>query len=83
MPRGARKRSACPTKSVAARLIEESVVAQVRATLTAEDAREQLEISETDWRAFGENQLGDFVQRIVQRVVYDGTSGAVSLELGK
>jgi site-specific DNA recombinase len=76
-------RSACPTKSVAAGLIEESVVAQVRAALTAEDTREKLEISETDWRAFDENEPGDLVRRIVQRVVYDGTSGAVSLELGK
>jgi site-specific DNA recombinase len=76
-------RGACPTKSVAARLIEESVVAQVRAALAAEDTRKQLDISETDWRAFGESELGDFVRKIVQRVVYDGTSGAVSLELGK
>ena len=76
-------RSACLTKSVAARALEESVVVQVRAALTTEDTRKHLEISETDWRAFGENEFGDVVRRVVQRVEYDGTSGAVSLELGK
>jgi hypothetical protein len=74
---------ACPAKSVAARLIEESVVAQVRAALTAEETREQLEISAPDWLAFDEGDPASLVRAIVQRVAYDGTSGAVSLELGR
>ena len=73
----------CPTKSVAARKIEDSVVAQIRAAFTPEDTRKQFEISETDWRAFTENDPGDLIRRMVQQVVYDGSSGAVSLELGK
>ena len=77
-------RSACPTRSVAAGAIEKSVVAQVRSVLITEDARSQLEISETEWRAFGEHDSpGELVRTIVQRVTYDGTTGAVSVELGR
>ena len=75
-------RNVCPTKSVAARMIDESVISQVMAALRTEDIREKLEIPAPDWEAFGERSSGDFVRTIVQRVVYDGASGKVSLELG-
>jgi site-specific DNA recombinase len=74
-------RSACQIKSIAARRIEESVLAQVRSALTAEDARAQLNVSEADWQAFRENDSGNLFRRMVRRVVYNGTNGAVSLEL--
>ncbi len=42
----------CPTKSVAAALIEDSVVAQLRTALSGEEMRQQLEIDETEWQRF-------------------------------
>ncbi len=74
--------SHCPVKSIAARRIEESVVAQVRSALAAEDARAKLNVTDTDWREFRENELGDFLHRIIRRAVYNGSTGTVSLELG-
>ena len=73
--------NACPTKSVAAGVIEESVVTQLRSALSADGARDQLQVSEEDWLAFDEASPGDLVRAVVRRVAYDGTSGAVSLEL--
>ena len=77
-----RTRSDCPVKSIAARRIEESVVAELRSVLTAEETRAQLNVSDTDWRAFSENQSAEFLRRMIRRVIYNGTNGAVSLELG-
>jgi site-specific DNA recombinase len=73
----------CPTKSIAAGVIEKSVVTQLRSALNVDGTREQLEISEADWLAFDEGDPGGLVRAVVQRIAYDGTSGAVSLELGK
>ncbi len=73
--------NACPTKSVAAGVIEESVVTQLRSALSADGARDQLQVSEEDWLAFDEASPDDLVRAVVRRVAYDGTSGAVSLEL--
>lgn len=47
----------CPTKSVAAALIEDSVVAQLRRALTGEDTRKKLQITETDWDHFLEETI--------------------------
>jgi site-specific DNA recombinase len=73
---------ACPTKSIAAGVIEESVVTQLRSAMSADGTRDQLLVSEADWLAFGEAGPDDLVRAVVRRVAYDGTSGAVSLELG-
>jgi site-specific DNA recombinase len=72
--------SACPTKSVPARLIEDSVVEQFRAALGAPETRERLNIIEADWLAFdgGDPAL---VRTLVTKVSYDGTTGAVALHL--
>jgi hypothetical protein len=75
-------RSACPVKSIAARRIEESVVAQVRSALMMDNARAQLKVADADWAGFQEDQSGELVRRILRRVVYNGANGAVSLELG-
>jgi len=72
---------ACPTKSIAARVIEESVVIQLRSALEVDGTRDQLRVSDADWLAFNEGDPDDLVKAVVQRVAYDGTSGAVSLEL--
>jgi hypothetical protein len=73
--------SACPTRSIAAVAIEESVVTQLRTALSVDGARDQLRVSDADWLAFDEADPVDLVRAIVQRVAYDGASGAVSLEL--
>jgi site-specific DNA recombinase len=73
--------SQCPTKSIAAGAIEDSVVTQLRSALSVEGARDQLRISEADWLAFDESSPSNLVRALVQRVAYDGTSGVVSLEL--
>jgi site-specific DNA recombinase len=76
-----RGRSACPTKSIAAGGIEESILTQLRSALSVESARDELRVSEADWLTFDERDPGKLVRAIVQRVTYDGTNGAVSLEL--
>ena len=73
--------SACPTKAIAARVIEESVVAQLRSALGVDGAREQLRVSDADWLALDEGDPGQLVRAVVQRVTYDGTNGAVSFEV--
>jgi len=75
-------RNACPTKSIAARAIEESVVTQLRSALEDDGARDQLRVSDADWLAFDEGDPSSLVRAVVQRVTCDGTNGQVSLELG-
>jgi hypothetical protein len=72
---------ACPTKSIAAREIEESIVNQLRSALRVEGAREQFRVSDVDWLAFDEGNPSNLVRTVVKRVSYDGVSGTVSLEL--
>jgi site-specific DNA recombinase len=80
--RRARQNRGCAVECIAARVIEESVIEQVRSALSAAEVRNQLDVSELEWHAFAENQPGAFIRTLVRRVVYDGTQGAVSLELG-
>jgi site-specific DNA recombinase len=68
---------ACPTKSVPARIMEDSVVSQVRAALIAG----QLRASETEWQDFLEGDPAGLVRTLVQQVRYQGSTGAVSLKL--
>lgn len=72
--------SACPTKSVPARLIEDPVVDQLRTALGALEIRERLNVSEADWKSFDQGDRG-FVRALVAKVSYDGATGAVSLSL--
>jgi site-specific DNA recombinase len=74
--------SACPTKAIAARVIEGSIVKQLRSALSVDGAREQFGVSDADWLAFDEGDPSNLVRAVVKRVAYDGVSGAVSLELG-
>jgi site-specific DNA recombinase len=76
-------RNSCPTKSVAARVIEGSVVEQVRLALDSEKARAELNVSETERQSFDEDRPEEFIRSIVRRVVYEGVTGTVSLELGR
>jgi site-specific DNA recombinase len=72
--------SSCPTKSVPARMIEEAVVGQLRTALCASETREQLRVAEADWQTFEEGHF-ELVRALVKDVSYDGTTGAVSLNL--
>lgn len=74
--------SSCPTKSVPARMIEDSVLDQLRTALRVNETREQLNVSEADWQALeeGHHQL---LRACVKKVSYDGTTGAVSLHLSR
>jgi site-specific DNA recombinase len=72
--------SACPTKSVPARMIEDSVVDQLRTALQAPETRDRLNVSEADWEAFDQGH-GGLIRALVTKVSYDGATGAVSLHL--
>ena len=72
--------SECPTKSVPARMIEDSVVDQLRTALCASETRERLNVLEADWQAF-EPGHAELVRSLVREVSYDGVTGAVSLHL--
>ena len=74
--------SSCPTKSVPADIIEDAVLDQLRVALRTTETREQLNVSEDDWQSF-ETRTGELVHALVKDVSYDGTTGAVSLHLGK
>jgi site-specific DNA recombinase len=70
----------CPTKSVPAGMIEDSVLDQLRVTLRESETREQLNVTEDLWQSF-EQDPGKLVRALVNDVTYDGTTGAVSLNL--
>jgi site-specific DNA recombinase len=72
--------SSCPTKSVPAAMIENSVVDQLRTALRDSGTRELLNIPEALWQTFEENHC-QLVRALVKEVTYDGTTGAVSLNL--
>jgi site-specific DNA recombinase len=72
--------NSCPTKSVPARMIEDAVLDQFRTTLCDSGTREQLNVPEALWQSF-EQDHGLLVRALVKEVSYDGTTGAVSLNL--
>jgi hypothetical protein len=69
------------SKSVAAALIEDSVVAQLRGALSSEETRRQLQITETDLEHFLEGEARGLVVGVVEQIGYDGRTGAVTLKL--
>jgi site-specific DNA recombinase len=72
---------ACPTKSVSATLIEESVVAQLRMQLAEQKTRLALNVPDPDWREFLEDDSTGLVQALVEQVRYERSTGKVSVEL--
>jgi site-specific DNA recombinase len=72
--------SSCPTKSVPARMIEDSVLDQLRTALRTQEKRQQLNVWDVDWQAVEEGR-GEIVRALVKEVSYEGTTGAVSLHL--
>ena len=74
--------NSCPTKSLPAGMIEDSVVTQLRIALSADETREQLDILENDWQLFEQGDPHALVRAVVEEIGYDGATGAVSLKLG-
>jgi site-specific DNA recombinase len=72
--------SSCPTKSVPASMIEDSVLDQLRTTLHDSGTREQLNVPEAVWQSFEQDPC-KLLRALVKDVDYDGTTGAVSLNL--
>jgi site-specific DNA recombinase len=72
--------SSCPTKSVPARLIEDSVINQLRTALRDSGTRDQLNVTEAQWESFEQDHAA-LVRAVVKEITYEGTSGAVSLNL--
>ena len=72
---------ACPTKSVSASLIENSVVAQLRAALENIQTRESLKVPPSDWLSFQSGEIFPFVRAITNTVTFDAIRGEVSLKL--
>jgi site-specific DNA recombinase len=75
--------NSCPTKSVAATMIEESVVAQLRTGLSSEESRQQLNVADTEWLVFLNGDPGELVRAVLENILYDGITGAVTLTVGK
>jgi site-specific DNA recombinase len=73
----------CPTKSVPAALIEDSVVAQLRGALSSEEIRQQFQISETAWQVFEQGEPSELVRAVVEHIAYNGITGAVTLTLAR
>ena len=61
-------------------MIEDAVLDQLRGALSVQAAREQLDVAEADWQAMGEGH-SELVRALVKEVSYDGTTGAVSLDV--
>jgi DNA invertase Pin-like site-specific DNA recombinase len=74
----------CQTKSVSADLLEGSIVIQFRSELSTAQTRQALHVSESQWQAL---VLGDaevipgVIQALIERMDYDGPSGAVAVKL--
>jgi site-specific DNA recombinase len=74
--------SSCQTKSVPAQIIEDAVVDQVRTSLRECETREQLNVPEAHWQSLQKDDA-ELVRALVKEVSYDGTTGAVSLQLNR
>jgi hypothetical protein len=61
-------------------MIEDSVLEQFQTALGALETQVQLNVSEADWDAFEEGHR-ELIRTLVEKVSYDGTTGAVSLHL--
>jgi site-specific DNA recombinase len=73
--------AACPTKSVAAGMIEESVLVQLKTALSDDQTRGRLRISDADWQVLEGGDPRELVHAVVKEIVYDGATGEVSLAL--
>ena len=70
----------CPTKSISATLIEDSLVGQLRVRLGTDQTRRAIHLGESDWKAFLHDPAG-LVTALVESVRFEGTTGTVSVTL--
>jgi len=73
----------CATKAVPAAMLEESVVFQLRSALSSEETRRELCVAEGCWQRFEQGDPASLVRSVVEQIVYDGSTGKVTLTLGK
>ena len=80
---GARQKGwkSCPTKSVSASRIEDSVVSPLRNRLTDEETRLTLKVAEPDWQIFVDGDPTRLVPAVVEKIRYEGITGIVSVKL--
>ena len=80
---GARQKGwqSCPTKSVSATLIEDSVVCQLRDRLRLDHIRAELRILDSELPAFLQGDATALIQPLVEKIHYDGTTGGVAIHL--
>jgi site-specific DNA recombinase len=71
----------CPTKSVSASLIEDSVVAQLKSRLSENATRVALQIPDLTWQAFLQGDCTGLVEAHIEKIRYDGSTGTVSVAL--
>ena len=72
--------SACPTKSVPAAMIEDSVLEQLRTALGSDQARADYHLSSAESEAFEQDPV-ETVRTLVKNVTFNGSTGAVVLNL--
>ena len=80
--RSARKSgwSACPTKSVPAPMIEESVLDQLLTAFDNLNTRNELRVSDSDLETFRQNPA-ELMRAVVKKISYFGKTGTVMLNL--
>ena len=74
----------CPTKSVSARLLEGSIVAQLQAQLNGAETRLAFQVSDSDRQALLQADpavIPGIIQTLVEQIRYDGPSGTVWVKL--
>jgi site-specific DNA recombinase len=73
--------ASCPTKSVPAGIIEDSVRARLHPTIDDNgQAQQRLQVPEAD-EGITRQDDSELIRDIVERIKYDGTTGAVSVQL--
>ena len=73
--------ASCPTKSVSARAIESSTVAQLSAALACAKVRDELHVEDSEWQRLQQGDARGLVRALVERISYDRGDGVVSIEL--
>ena len=71
----------CPTKSISAKLIEESLVSQLATRLNGSIPRGTFPVSEQDWSAFLDGEPAKLVDKLIEHIQYDGTAGVARVKL--
>ena len=74
----------CPTKSVSANLLENSLVMQLRSQLNSADLRRQLEVSDTEWQALWQAEstaLERLLPALISEIECEGPTGTIRVKL--